>query len=205
MLNQEPIIVPDLIATHDPKIVEEQVIVGHKVISVPKKVEENTDLVGPSGTISTRGGDAVISGPASITIKGDGVVTDVEKQPDVHLKTIAVKPIVAPVVTKVATPIIAPIVPAVHPVVEGAGTIITHARPIVPLKSYYAPKAPVLDVHPVVTSVEHHGHLGLNHVGHVNLGHHGNGHVLVNPLPLPVASLHLPHYAPAYVKHPHVY
>lgn len=116
-----PVIVdraPIIVAEESPKIVAEHVLVGHKVITVPKQVKENSDLVGPSGTISIRGDDAVISGPASLTVKGDGVIADISKEP----LTTVIKS--APVLAKT---IVQETVVLPAPAVLHASPILTHS------------------------------------------------------------------------------
>ncbi|XP_017773754.1 PREDICTED: uncharacterized protein LOC108560633 [Nicrophorus vespilloides] len=127
LLATNPIVVPDVaVVAKDPKIVEEHIVVGDKIITVPKKLEENVDLVGPSGTISTRGGDVVVAGPSSTTIKGGGVVASIDKQDDINIKTVEVKSVVAPAIIQ-APKIIAP-----APVIasEAAVQTIITANPI---------------------------------------------------------------------------
>jgi len=196
LLKENPIIVDD-------KIEHEHVIVGEKVISVPKKVQEDSDLIGPSGTISRRGDDVVVSGPASTTIKGGGVVASIEKQPDVAVKSVEVKPVVAPVILKektIATPIVTPVVshvsPVITPVLSDDSSIIREsasyiAKPVAPVYAHsfntasaYAPHAPVLKYNgPVITPLRKSGayandlllpNVDYGHLGGLSYGHGTN-------------------------------
>lgn len=58
-----PVGEPIEIVEQDPHIIETEIIDPPAI-----ELKESTDLVGPSGSISTRGSESIVSGPASTTI-----------------------------------------------------------------------------------------------------------------------------------------
>ncbi|XP_050513344.1 uncharacterized protein LOC126889272 [Diabrotica virgifera virgifera] len=125
-----PVVAPAVPVGHKVDIVEQDPhIIETKIIDAPAiEPKESTDLVGPSGSISTRGSESVVSGPASTTI------------------TKTAKVIVTPPVIAVSgiRPVVAPVVPPVHfpPLVE-----INHELPL-------ASNGPIIgpSVGPIVSS-----------------------------------------------------
>ncbi|XP_072398425.1 uncharacterized protein [Diabrotica undecimpunctata] len=101
-----PVAVPAVPVGHKVDIVEQDPhIIETKIIDAPAiESKESTDLVGPSGSISTRGSESVVSGPASTTITKTA-------------KVIVAPPVVA---VPVIRPVVTPVVPPVHspPLVE---------------------------------------------------------------------------------------